>query len=648
MSSYFYRPLDVAKNEIRLLILQPGQGDSVVEVEIVHHSLDDSPAYEALSYAWGDSRVTKDIRIIVFEEVQGEEPVLESSSWFTTTSSLESALRHLRFVDRNRVLWADAICINQKDNIEKGYQVRQMDRIYGKCSQVCIWLGEAADNSNLAMDLLNSFDEACESEKLKSSIETLTFWNGLQPVAQRFFDDVEFVLHFRALVYLICRNWFNRLWIVQEVVLSPVKMVFCGNKATNWATLSNLSLLLFVRKLSDNRSDKSQNLFGDNRLTIFGDLPTELISRWEIAVSQLTRLGSLTMTYYKSGPPSLRGLLIAMRARGMTDQRDAVYALLSLAGDVSARDWDIDYGTSWIEVFKTAVKVIIETSGCLDIICDAAFCSHQIPLSLSWIPRFENEKLPCGCDSFHGSNLTMLESNAIWKRGESTSPYSTTKGTIPTVSIDEKTGALIADGVIVDRIGSVMEGPKSNESSLVIPKKWFNLAIRPVQAQADGESSNIAEADPEIFEALWRTMIADRANLPNKDAAAPQLGEALRNWLDQENDDLVIPKDEIFGHPEDSPFQRYKSALYGVLSSGQTLIMSEKGRFGLARDNALPGDCIGILFGCTVPVILRSVPKAASEEYLLVGESYIHGLMDGEVMKMFEAGEYKLKDIRIA
>jgi len=64
MSHYQYHHLDSSKQEIRLLILQPGGGNTVVEVEINHQSLAENPAYEALSYVWGDPTVTEDIHII--------------------------------------------------------------------------------------------------------------------------------------------------------------------------------------------------------------------------------------------------------------------------------------------------------------------------------------------------------------------------------------------------------------------------------------------------------------------------------------------------------------------------------------------------------------------------------------------------------
>ena len=65
---------------------------------------------------------------------------------------------------------------------------------------------------------------------------------------------------------------------------------------------------------------------------------------------------------------------------------------------------------------------------------------------------------------------------------------------------------------------------------------------------------------------------------------------------------------------------------------------------GLVPSQTLVGDTIGVFIGVTVPFILRdassieeTIIEIISEDqtFLLVGESYIHGLMDGEA---FEPG----------
>jgi hypothetical protein len=125
MGSYQYEQLKEPR-QIRLLSLLPGKDQIHFNLQTVN--LDDNPEYEAISYCWGDPT---DCRTVYCE-----------GKPLQITVSLFTALRHLRLPDRNRALWADAVCINQGDDIEKGSQVSLMSLIYSKTSRILIWLGE--------------------------------------------------------------------------------------------------------------------------------------------------------------------------------------------------------------------------------------------------------------------------------------------------------------------------------------------------------------------------------------------------------------------------------------------------------------------------------------------------------------------------
>jgi hypothetical protein len=60
-----------------------------------------TPEFEALSYVWGDPLITRQIKL--------------NSQPFRVTENLEAALRRLRHDDRARIMWIDAICINQRN-----------------------------------------------------------------------------------------------------------------------------------------------------------------------------------------------------------------------------------------------------------------------------------------------------------------------------------------------------------------------------------------------------------------------------------------------------------------------------------------------------------------------------------------------------
>jgi hypothetical protein len=133
-----YTSLDPNFSQIRLLHIQPAALlEDDVECRMSTVSLDDlTVEYEALSYVWGDRDKDQTIQ-------------LEGAPW-TVTANLCQALRNIRLADRARVMWVDAICIDQSDLDERGSQVAFMGAIYRQALMVIIWLGEVWPDLDLA------------------------------------------------------------------------------------------------------------------------------------------------------------------------------------------------------------------------------------------------------------------------------------------------------------------------------------------------------------------------------------------------------------------------------------------------------------------------------------------------------------------
>jgi hypothetical protein len=125
-----YRELDVSNGDqlIRVLDLHPGPWCQQLYGTLRVVSLASKPAYEALSYAWGNQsckRIT-----------------LNTCCEIPITDNLYDALRRLRKRRDKRTLWADAVCINQGDMHERSAQVAFMGSIYREASRVDVWIGE--------------------------------------------------------------------------------------------------------------------------------------------------------------------------------------------------------------------------------------------------------------------------------------------------------------------------------------------------------------------------------------------------------------------------------------------------------------------------------------------------------------------------
>jgi hypothetical protein len=124
-----------------------------VSCDLFHACLDEKPDFEALSYTWGDPNDTIEISL--------------HGSTHTITRNLDSAFRHLRYPDRSRVLWVDALCINQEGSIERAQQVSQMRHVcdVGGARRVVVWLGEE-DNAKIALDFCEGLKAAPQEGEL--------------------------------------------------------------------------------------------------------------------------------------------------------------------------------------------------------------------------------------------------------------------------------------------------------------------------------------------------------------------------------------------------------------------------------------------------------------------------------------------------
>ncbi|KUJ11220.1 HET-domain-containing protein, partial [Mollisia scopiformis] len=127
-----YIPLKQQHQEIRLVTLQPGKWDDPIQCELsTMHLHEAHSSYEALSYVW--------------DAEPGSGEMILNGHPRDVTKNFFLALRRLRKSSDIRVLWVDALCIDQENHIEKSHQVNLMGEIYRCCARVFLWLG---DDSN--------------------------------------------------------------------------------------------------------------------------------------------------------------------------------------------------------------------------------------------------------------------------------------------------------------------------------------------------------------------------------------------------------------------------------------------------------------------------------------------------------------------
>lgn len=156
-------------------------------------------------------------------------------------NNLNDFLLRTRAKGNDRILWVDSISINQEDNLEKASQVMAMRHIYAKAKRALIWLGKEYDDSTLALETAKEFCAKFKSLMNENTSGDATNMNAASGAwfMRRVYNQLTTVWDpkWGAFFRLIDRPYFNRAWIVQEVVVSKEQWVICGEVAIPWLDL---------------------------------------------------------------------------------------------------------------------------------------------------------------------------------------------------------------------------------------------------------------------------------------------------------------------------------------------------------------------------------------------------------------------------
>ncbi|KAI9148845.1 HET-domain-containing protein [Paramyrothecium foliicola] len=211
---FHYSPINEPES-IRLLLLHPGSNEDPLKGSL-HQVKFTEIAYEALSYCWGSPEMD------CILDLDGR--------WLPITESLSSALKRLRYEGQARLVWADAICINQVDLKEKSKQIVLMPEIYASAVRVVVHLGEAADDSDDAIELLGKIAKA--DLRHASAVSIPSYFLLMAGLPRR--DDPTWT----ALLKFWLRPWFSRIWVVQEVTLGREILFICGRSEMDWQPIN--------------------------------------------------------------------------------------------------------------------------------------------------------------------------------------------------------------------------------------------------------------------------------------------------------------------------------------------------------------------------------------------------------------------------
>lgn len=600
--------------------------------------------YDTLSYAWGAHMSPR--------------PILLNGHRVSVTRNLMSAL-HAMYKTRHyhglRGLWVDALCINQNDEREKASQIGGMRHIYGVASRVVAWLGDKGKASDAAFDLLEIFADVGHQ-----SVEAA--FGQAQLPTKVFFGD-----YFYGLNQLMQRPYWSRLWIVQELVMGSASVVLrCGEREMDWRTFcAGIDLL--------NRADmwilKDQMLENEHRMRGVGAVHREQ-PVWTTLWIHLVHKDIQTLARYQEqggGSLGLRRLLDIVSASDCRDVRDKVFALLGMMEPKIAKDLVQDYTDSPSMLFaKVARSFIIYYN-------DLEPLREGNPWSLTGTPSW-------AADWTWGGRLRYSRPETplwgFWTLDEQ--PQVDPKGVYNAAGslpaefafINDRT--LTCKGFVVDLIiglGAVAHG-------------YFNWNASEVKQASSWRSAYGGRT--ETATALCRTLVLDRMagnrhaedrhaailHLPKDfDVAKPQFQERKWPWMASQDgyyfrwelwrevhDGFVMGDwrlgDFFSSVLLDGSTERDYAEVYGAFdrtSKERRFMLTERGYMGWAPDNvtghggssahARTGDSIAIIFGCSTPLIIRPTPLG---HFHVVGEAYVHGLMDGEARSLLKSGQCQI------
>lgn len=308
--------------------------------------------FEALSYVWGSAQTSEDALVECPHQSQG-------FASLPLGQNLALALRHLRYEKTTRTLWVDAICINQSDIAEREAQVMRMADVYSLASRVVIWLGPDSESTGEAIDTLRHLGEQVEVTvdrwRIPTPEATEPRWYSIShdlPYSPETCD---------AIVELLRRDWFKRVWVLQEAKLAnPWATMQCGSHHISWALFRRAVMCLWEKER----------------------LPSQDLRD---AVSYVASMMFIDHTVYP-----ISGTLLTYASRKATDMRDKVYGLLGLFSTAFRQRINPQYSASIAEVYTNMCVAHIEHTKRLELLryCGLDLQRIQCP---SWVQDLSGE-----------------------------------------------------------------------------------------------------------------------------------------------------------------------------------------------------------------------------------------------------------------
>lgn len=551
--------------------------DQVIACQLTYHNFSQHRKYDAISYTWGN-------------EIDVS-PLLVDGKLFSARRNLVKALSALRYATVARVVWVDAICINQNDIVERKHQVLQMNDIYSRAQSVVIWLGEPTATSDLGMEMVRTISARCRELRHDGIVKVgSTLANGITKETMSvsefqysyksvllLFNDTRAVQGLDESVRLLDRPWWTRMWTLQESVLCRQAMVYCGMEVVPLESFFDLAYFIF---------------FAMN----FGAWPGAFVNP-SVAVREVWRIADLRDHIIERGYINLLLALDSSWNRVASDPKDKVNGLLGLIR--SENQLKPDYSSTTAKIYQQAFIAAGAEENSLSFL---GFISEEYqlrnPYLPTWVPDLEVHSRP-------GSDYLASLSKSVFNRWVYDASLSRSRSDA-CLRTDNGGSVLVLSGVEVDAVATIAsqapgkiltDNPSSwiQIMSAVLDEWRSHMHLRPEYVKSDEPSAL----------AFWRCVLVDLKQGFLHEHSDP--GKPVRMDEADYPSLLAFDSDEA-RHQLLSYWANFcgiGSQLRLIEQFNRRFFVSETGYIGLGPPWLQKSDKICVLLGGSVPYALR-------------------------------------------
>ncbi|KAK0625158.1 heterokaryon incompatibility protein-domain-containing protein [Bombardia bombarda] len=583
-----YSPLP-GNNTIRILIIEPATApQDPLQTRLVVANLDDKPAFEAISYTWGNPT---------------DKTLLKcNGSAVPIPRNLENNLKRLRHTSRPRYVWADSVCINQEDIPERGQQVSIMRKIYQSAERVLVWIG--LDEEYQAS---KAFKAVCNIVRAwRPDTDSLMFYSYAAKLEAMSDDNLSVVRAsvdqeaWEALRAMFEADYFRRFWIIQELALGSSAVVLWGDHHISWGLIGICASWIMTSGWHFN----------------YGSPITAAYNAFLIYVLPLAKRSGISQ-FSKLDLSVVLGT--TMGRFDSTDARDRIYALLGMPFAGNDPDSQLllnpDYSQSTRSVYIQAARKVLEQDQHLRMLSAVQHGPELDTAYPSWVPKW--------FDPSYAEPLALRDEQGYYANGgELFCPSD------DTFSADGE--ALILSGLVCGTVAEVSEEMKKGDLRFqALSKESHRGTMKSIFDQLNDEDKQLRAS----WSATLEKFILFGFNNPEVQLEVRDNGTGAAVTGQPGKYGMRLSAELLLGERAQNDHLGEFLLYWRERASWQC----DDGKSGLGPAATQPGDIVAVLFGGVVPFILRPVNDGPEgESWKLIGECFVPGLMQGEAVE--EAG----------